>query len=103
MALVEPSIICAPSLATPASAQQGGIIVADNDCLVNSSLRKTVAFERTSSTILRFRIEKAAVFNGACGSQGTPPRALQAVVLSVVMKASERYTTLDWLGLGWDQ
>jgi len=39
MALVEPSILCAPLLATAAGAEQSGIIVTDNDCLVDPSLR----------------------------------------------------------------
>jgi hypothetical protein len=36
MALVQPSILCVPSLATAASAEQRGIIVTNNDCFVNS-------------------------------------------------------------------
>jgi hypothetical protein len=39
MALGEPSILCAPLLATAAGPEQSGIIVTDNDCLVDPSLR----------------------------------------------------------------
>ncbi|MGY4183079.1 hypothetical protein ACVIHH_008370 [Bradyrhizobium sp. USDA 4518] len=103
MALIEPTILPAPSFATAPGAEQCRIIVTHNNCLINSPLGQTVTFERTPGTILRLRVKETAVLDRSRGAQDTSSRALQDVVLGVVPKASERYATLDWFGFSRDQ
>lgn len=103
MALIEPSILPAPSLPTAAGAEQCRIIVTLNNCLVNPRFDRQSLLSGHRAQSFPFEIKETAVLNRSRGTQDTSPRALQEVVLGVVPKASERYSNLDRLGFRWDQ
>ena len=71
----------------------------DHDGPVDASFRQAIALERTSRAVLCLGIEKTAVLDGPCGTQGPSPLTFQEVVSGVVAKPAERHTALDRLGL----
>ncbi len=49
MTLIEPSLLCAPLLATAAGTQQGRIVVTDNNGFIDAAFRQAIALERKPS------------------------------------------------------
>jgi hypothetical protein len=103
MTLIESSVFLGPTVTSPTGSEQSGIIIADNNGLIDPSLRQAIAPERTSGTVLRLRIEKAAVLNRPRGPQNMAGGAFQNIVLGIVSKATEWHARPDWLRLCWDQ
>jgi hypothetical protein len=53
MALIESSIFIGPAVTTATGAEQSGIIITDDNGLIDPPLRQTIAPERTLGTVLR--------------------------------------------------
>ena len=93
MPLIQPLVLSGPALPAASGPQQRGIIVADDNGLVDPTFRQTVALERTSPAVLGLGIEEAAVLDGATGAQHAPLRTLQDAVPGVIAKPTERNPT----------
>jgi hypothetical protein len=78
-------------------------MIAHNNGLIDSPLRKTIAPERTSGTVPCLRIEEATVFDRPGRTQDASLRTLQKVVLGIVPEAAQWHPGPDWLRLGRDQ
>jgi hypothetical protein len=83
----------------PLGAEQRGIMIADNNGLIDPPLRQTIAPERTSSTIPCLRIEEATVFDRPCRTQDASCRAVQKVVLGIVPETAQGQARPDRLRL----
>ena len=82
--LIQPLIFRGPAVTSAARAEQGGIMIADNNGLFDPTLLKTITPERTLGTILCLRIEEAAVFDRPSRTQDASHRTLQKVVPGIV-------------------
>jgi hypothetical protein len=50
MTLIEPKVLCGPALTTAASAEQSGIMIADDNSFIDASFGQAIGLERTSRT-----------------------------------------------------
>lgn len=98
MSLVETLVVVRPAFASAPGSEEGGIVVADHERLIDPALQAE-ARQRTSRTVPGACAKEAAVLDPPAGTQGLAARAFDGVVPSIIAKAEKRHGALDRLGL----
>jgi len=102
VALIETPIFRAPAFAAAPGAKQSRIVITDDDGLVSAPFREAICLERAPRAVLGSGVEESTVLQRAFGTQDTPLRAFQNVVLGIVAETPQWNARADRFGLGWD-